>query len=90
MKVHRYYHNIEFITQTESQIERYFIRNKSKFIDLDFPPVDESIEKTRKEIIENYECLVHWRRIEDIVKDPKDKEIKPILYHQGINPNDVT
>jgi calpain-15 len=70
-----------------------FLKNKGwYFIDHDFLPDYSSIGFSEFDIIDKYECIVHWRRLKYIVlkAESVEKEIAvPYMFREKINPVDI-
>lgn len=70
---------------TDSKALTYFREKKTTFIDLDFPPNHHSIESSKQKILNKYEALVHWRRVEDFIP----KKTSPVILPEHFDPNSV-
>jgi hypothetical protein len=76
---------------TEEELNTFFFEHNNKFFyDVTFPPGNESIGKTEKEIIKEWKCLVHWREPATYkLKPDKIESSTSLLYNFTNFSNDI-
>ena len=77
---------------TERDLFAHLNANKWQFVDHDFLPNNKSLSENPKEILNRYECIVHWRRAKYIlltVDECKNTKAMPYVFFEGIKPQDV-
>lgn len=60
--------NISIERMNDAEITTFFALNQRRFIDLSFPPKDESIGLSADKIASNFGCLIHWRRLKSLME----------------------
>lgn len=87
-----YMNKIDFGSMPDSESFEYFASNKTQFIDHDFPPIFKSIDNSEEDIVKKFECLIHWRRIPEVLLTDEERESQETVmdvFLKGINPMDV-
>ena len=58
------------------------------FVDIDFPPTDESVYDSGME--PPFDTMIHWRRPEEFMKvDFNQGLLEPNVFYETIEPNDI-
>ena len=76
----------------ENALAAYLKKNSWLFFDHDFPPISESVTAKEQDIVDKFECLVHWRRAKYIVltaEECKNIDAVPFVFNEGVSPMDV-
>ena len=70
-----------------------FLKEKGiNYVDHDFLPLHSSINEQENYSIDNYNCVVHWRRSKYLlmdVKGAKANQSLPFIYNNGVSPSDI-
>lgn len=83
---------IDYLNIPEKDFLLHLQANKWQFVDHEFLPNTKSLTETPKEILNRFECIVHWRRAKYVVlsvEECNDAKAVPFIYYHGIEPKDV-
>lgn len=77
---------------SEKDLFSHLQNNKWLFVDHEFLPNTKSLIENPKEIINRYECIVHWRRAKYIVltaEECTNVKAVPFVFNESIKPHDI-
>lgn len=83
---------IDALNMTEKDLFNYLQSNKLQFVDHEFLPNNKSISDNLKEVLNRYECIVHWRRAKFILLNAEEctnLRSVPFIFFKGVLPQDV-
>lgn len=73
---------------TQQQLLAQIRKNGNNFIDIDFPPIEKSIQDPSKG--QSFDRMPHWRRPRDfMLPDPSKGIFDPQIFEKDIEPNDI-
>ena len=91
----KFYENLPLEIMTKDDIEKELSKKQLNFVDLDFPPNDDSIVNPRyqENIKDLFDYIIHWRRPDEFclgenVNDKEINEIRVFNYNE-VEPNDI-
>lgn len=96
-KNYNFYKALNLSNLSKEEIEREFNKKGVNFIDISFPPSDDSMVNVRygEHLKDLFDYIVHWRRAEDFClesinnnNNDENKEIKIFNYNEP-EPNDI-
>lgn len=83
---------IDALNMSERDLFAHLQSNKLQFVDHEYLPNSKSIAENPKDVLNRYECIVHWRRAKFIILNADEcnnLRAVPFVFYQGILPQDV-
>lgn len=84
--------NLNVACVEDRQIIDYLNSKGCNYVDHEFPPGDQAINKQADYVINNHNCIADWRRfsvLQKAVRETRKGSIIGDLSHERVNPNDV-
>ena len=84
----RSWKNFPLRTATHDEIKAHIRQTGTNFIDVEFPPVDSSVQDPRQG--HSFDRLLHWRRPREfMLPDPRKGLFEPQIFEKDIHPSDI-